>query len=263
MEKKLHLIGTVHADPEGDKRLMLALVEHSPDYITLESNSGTSAQAPPEAIVSICELAKDYGGSDKMIENIMEVLLARGFEKRIAYMYQETIRQKKNVEVYEIDLPETDKFKGRDKIITKKFFEELPPEDTLFYSLMQDKELTLAERLIEDGYPLKLSAFLSGVLIQASLSKEGRERFIRAEYNLIHEILPSDEALARDEYMEKRIRDVYERAEPGSTIVHIGGMSHIFDRYLGAPNLYERLSDLKPTRSKLIDYPVLNFSATK
>ncbi len=219
----LYLIGTVHRDPYGYKKLYHLLMEKKPNVITVEispyslSFRAKHAQKIRQILrANLHQMQIEDGFPLKEIIShgaIMGILvmLKEPFEWRAAGSYA----QKNEVTLLDIDLS----IYAQEKLV---HLEEL-------VSLKNLKNL------------LKLPP--------SSFFNEIHAQYSRANYFFRNppKIWPvNNEILEREKYMAEKIRQIYKSMAEG-ILCHIGGWEHLLERPDGK-SLYHLLQDLNPQR---------------
>jgi len=248
--KNLFLVGCVHVDPEGPYLLQKLLDELNPSDITVE----VSPTAEPGNIYNLLLpellylIITDPILRKRISRNhltfIADFLETRGYELTISAKYQE---EGKGV-LHKVDLPKTRSTNG--EIILRKNM-QLPE----ILSEFNDAVTNMLKYLLnlEISSDIEVLTPIAYAIVFSLLNEEIRKEIIRKiyEYEIHQYIHPNN--FSRDIYMAKNIREVYENGK--GRVVHVGGLIHIYGEY---NNLYNYLSDLNPTRLKLIDVQTLN-----
>lgn len=231
MEKisSLILIGTVHRDPYGYKKLLRLLWEKKPKIITVEISPYSLSfrdKYVPEIRQTLRQnlrrMQDEDGLSLKEIIShgpIMGIfgMLKEPFEWRAAAAYV----KKSNASLFDIDL-----------------------------SIYAQEKLThLAELVsLENLKNLKKLPF-------PSFFEEISAQYARAKYLFQNppKIWPvAKETLERENYMAEKIRKIF-KSHAGVIFCHIGGWEHLLERPDGR-SLFHILQDLNPQRILLADY---------
>ncbi len=214
MPSQLYLIGTVHNDFDGPRRLEKILEVLQPDQVTVEYDQNR---------------AINYHQLQVWLKTgiVTEEKLARVFLREFSGTYLETSRRVVRVADYEYGVSlEYCQRRG----INLHFSEELASAET---------EIVLKDSQIWQY----LNSFLN-------LPPEEAINHISQLYQKIDEEEIASSELerfaleSRDKSTEKVIRALDRR------VVQVSGATHVFGAY---DNLYQRLQDLNPTRIKLCD----------
>ncbi|MEK6969797.1 MAG: hypothetical protein AABW48_05195 [Nanoarchaeota archaeon] len=232
MKPEIYLIGTNHYDPNGPARLERLLNHLQPGYVSVETDKLRAREAEQKE-----EILQDPKGLD-------------AFEKTI-------------LSVFPMANPKTIR-----KTIKVNYFEYLVARDYC----QQNGIPTSLPLILADSAKEAAKISYNGETYEeeaANLSKTPSEfaQMVEQWYRERPMQVQVDDVkrfnfVARDVYIETKLRRLAQKVALGSKIkelfgqkqkkpdriVHVGGASHLFGSY---PNLFERLSDLHPTRIKL------------
>lgn len=255
-KRQLTLLGIIHTDPEGMRRLYRAVTSLQPAAMTFELQEGFVYGFPPDKREQLVGWATTLLSLEEEQSEELEGLLKNyGYEWKVANGLE--ILQKK---IYEIEFLE-DNPSIKSNISRKSSAEG---ENLVIFSEKEDmlKEETEYYRLIRAIYPL--FGFLSNPEEQEVVAicsayvfftPEDRQKIINCQYDKgpsRYTVQPRSSLLLRDQKMEERIREIWTNED--GDLLHVGGLSHVYGNYENNYNLYERLQDLNPVRRKLNEF---------
>ena len=259
VNKNLYLIGTVHVDLEGQRRLEGLLNRISPDIIALEFNedrenltelkwSPEEEEREMEKMVAKLDLALTPNQRKTILEcgRIMNSVM--GYELRTCKEY---IQKNPKTRLEYID---TSVFKnGKQKFMegytsaVMGFCEQIaqiPELKKLFLEMLEDKDKYL--RKSQEGYNSmyqnsEMMEELAELLRDPETFEDYKEQLPADAVQALEEILNPK----RDEFMANRINQLYNSGT--HKLVAVAGLLHI-------PGLKSRTLDLDPTSITLADY---------
>jgi hypothetical protein len=220
---KIHLIGTVHSDLEGERRLEKALKEEEPEIVTLEAGEGfldylAQAEEKNERLFRRMQIK---GCDQGHIENVRKLISAYGFEYRSCKNYCE----ERGIPLHLIDdgkiYPWMSNFlngKKTIKIPKRNILEKTRKDNDSWYKVFQ--------------------AIFEGKLSGGGVSKVYSNGLI--SYKVLGE---------RDQFMAGRVRNLASKCD--GKIVHVGGAFHLLNSNI---TLYSRIQEYNPSRTALGAY---------
>lgn len=263
--KNLYLIGTVHTDLEGPKRLSGLLESISPDILALEFHKDREPLFEQKKIVNqekdekeLGDMFKEAGLSltpeqKKVITDAgNEIASVGGYEYRASKEYV-LANPKSRLEYIDISLFENgyQELRGGYLASVKSLFAAIAknPElrEPFLETLSRGKDAILeqSQESVEMFYEnLDMVEDLIEFLRDPKTSESAKERLTPAQIQMFQQIYSPK----RDKFMAARINDLYNRAS--NKVVAVTGLFHI-------PGLEFRLSDLEPTVLTLADYDLI------
>ena len=238
--KQLYLIGTIHTDKKGPKRLERMLSAINPKSIAVEySQQRLEADRKLKPILNldrerVITYFKKNGGI-KRAEAIryLHYIALSGYEYEISKAH--TLTHNTGIDMVDY---------------TEGIFQpiEVRSGTTL---------LTTENETLNKSYDENLREFITTPV-------KDFQKMMDAEYNSKSEddaefirLFGEQFLERRDEKIEEKIRMLSEQTS--GNLVYVGGMLHSFDKYL---NLYDRLIDLNPVRISLISADDRKFMRT-
>ncbi len=246
MTKKLILVGVIHTDPFGMKRLHSAISKTKPSDITFELTTEDPTPFLKEDLVDIIAewLCLETNLNDRSYAKTVKHFLRQdGYEAKLAlaleakyhiHRVDAALGPDHGVEMMISNLNHDDQptFVKEQETIINYFFQKL------------HREMKLSK-----GMAVVLAEYLSYTF----LSKKELERHVEYRYTEGFQkiaMLPVGKiTLQRDQTIEQRIREIWRNTE--GDLLHVGGLYHTHGQY---HNLYERLADLQPQRKKLNEF---------
>ena len=232
MANELILVGINHTDSQGEERLERALDKIRPDILTLELPSSIDISIPPVPVNSIIQFLHRMRINERIdVERTRKLMSAYGFELRSALRYKES--GKNVVCVGEEVLAPTDQDE---------------PEDLSQLPRVIRSHETAAEYFINflGMYTSpQLTAFIGDYLHRSIISESELRELEDAYYGWVTDGTAATRSM--DGPVERNIRKLL----GGKTIMHVGGMTHIYSK---RQNLYEMMQDLKPVKYKLNEF---------
>lgn len=241
MSRQLTLLGTIHSDPQGMRRLYRAIREINPETITFEWDTESYGGFLPLVRELWSEqLAKRFGFCAQQREELEEILKAYGYEWKIA----------KGLElVNEFKIHYIDENREEDP----GGFVVIPDTAQKPEVIRQYQQLfsTFYSRLREITSPTEREV-IAIACAQVLFDPAERETILNYQYNHSLDeakVIVLPENISRDQTMKQRIREIWKNTE--GDLLHVGGLYHTHGQY---HNLYERLKDLQPQRRKLNEF---------
>jgi hypothetical protein len=219
---KIHLIGTVHADIDGERRLEKALREEEPEIVTVEMGKELfyyldEAKKKGESLIRRMQIK---GCDENHIKNVRRVMGAHGFEYRGCKSYCE----KRGIPLHYIDDGETYPW------ISNFLDEEKPKKIPKRNILEKNRKFTNSwYRLFQAIFEGKLSGGGIGEIYSNALP-----------YKILGE---------RDRFMASRIQELASNCD--GKIVHVGGLIHLIENNV---TLYSGIREYNPSRKVLKAY---------
>lgn len=247
MPKKLTILGVLHTDPFGMKRLYSAISKIKPSDITFELTNEDPAPFLKEDLVDIIAewLCLETNLDDPSYAKTVKYFLRQdGYEAKLALALEPSQKYRihridaalgpdHGTEISFSDLDRNEPvFVKEQNAIIDYFFQKL------------NREMKLSR-----GMATVLAEYLSYSLLSArELEKHTEYRYTEG-FQKIAILPPGEITLQRDRTMEQRIRKIWEKSS--GDVLHVGGLYHTQGEY---HNLYERLRDLNPERKKLNEF---------
>ena len=257
-KSNLYIVGTVHIDPDGPKRLDSLLTSLSPQTILLESHEDSlpylkKSKAPEHSKEEIYQAFRDIGIglNERQVQTYLKVIkkLTRtmGFE---LYRPQEYARKNPRTELVCMDMPviqSEEDCKALNTTLLKRNLEALRNLEVrdLFLSKLDkgpNAYLALLRESVASFYSLD---FLEQLEEMQKLRQTAQDLMQDQETEEDSDYTPEERALAkriidpkRNNKMESTIRSVY-LADPSKTTLAICGMDHFLV-------LRRKLKRLKP-----------------
>lgn len=243
MPRQLTLLGTIHSDPLGMKRLYRAVTSLRPTITTFELEKTDIQKIVGFETTYRSELVEwmevTFNILPEQKKEFETFLRNYGFESKIAFGWEllGNIVRKIDDETAERD--------GSLIILSKQkstptFIKEYQDLVGIIYNkLSYIKEVSEREVIA-----------ICGAYVFFDLTQQ--QEIVNYQYEtglqgIKFGIMPS--TIQRDRTMEERIRAAWE--ETDGDLLHVGGLFHIYGPY---DNLYTRLQDLQPIRRKLNEF---------
>ena len=229
------LIGTVHIDIEGPKRLEHFLNKYAPRKITVEVPKGRSVSEIEYMTLREREnrvKQVQQAGLPPQVQTLLEEIeQATGYEAIVAIQYA----KRTGAELYFVDIPKIFDIAESNKKIT--FDESMKHVKNITYEQFREAYV----KAIDSGYfdPLALAQILQNV----------PEEILEAPAKDYAPILEDKFWDEREQFMADEIA----RIQPD---IHISGLAHIFEEFSlkpGMKSLYQRLAKYSPERVKLCE----------
>jgi pheromone shutdown protein TraB len=265
LDKRIFLLGTVHVDMQGPRRLEGILKAISPDVIALEFNKDAenlidSMKTTPE---------KEQEMTDKIIKETKlkltpeqrNTLLKIGEATRFIPAYElrtcrKYVQEKPKTKLEYIDISflengEQEFVKGAYEILKeqiiqisgdrklRKHFLDMLSKGKDYYI---EKSQEAYDMLYQDSSIIEnVAEMMSNPIAFNEYKKQLRKDFPENAEQVLNQIYNPK----RDEFMSENIRKLYN--EGSNSVVSVNGLAHL-------PGLMSRLLDLKPIPATLIDY---------
>ncbi len=250
-ERQLTLLGIIHTDPDGMKRLYRAVTSLQPATTTFELQDGRVPGLSPDKLKHLTDWASVLLSlEEEQSEELGELLKNYGYEWKIA---QELKTLKQRVHFIDPVIDNIDKEPAPDKryLILSSESKEIAKKEMEYYQLIEAIHPLFSFLL--NHHEQEIVAVCSAYVF---FSMEEREKIINHQYDKgpdRYYIKPPPSLLQRDQKMEEHIREIWKTTE--GNLLHVSGLSHIYGQYQEQQhNLYGRLQDLKPVRRKLNEF---------
>lgn len=234
----IYLIGTVHKDLNGPRRLKGALHKEQPAILTLEATQAfIELEEKGESSHIIDALARN-NASEQIVSYFREIAETANYECKISKEYV----QEKRIPLHLIDDAESDrlrsKYYNRTALEEKVHnFEKAIPglnKDPMRLNELRENKILVIDRF----YNFIKNLFGGEYELPFSRGFLGSRR---------------DGLGKRDETMANKLRELANNNKDAK-IVHVGGLGHLLDDEKGE-TLYSRLKgEFNPTRAVLLDY---------
>ncbi len=246
MTKKLILVGVLHTDPLGMKRLLSAISKTKPSDITFELTAEDPTPFLKEDFVDIIAewLCLETNLNDQSYRKTVKHFLRQdGYEAKLALALEVKYHIHRVDAAFGPDHGAEMMISNLDQSGQPTFVREQETIINYFFKKLHE------EMKVSKGMAVVLAEYLSYTF----LSKKELERHVEYRYTEGFQkiaTLPVGEiTLQRDQTMEQRIREIWRNTE--GDLLHVGGLYHTHGQY---HNLYERLRDLQPQRRKLNEF---------
>lgn len=232
----IYLIGTVHKDLNGPRRLKRALNQEQPAILTLEATQAfIELEEKGESSHIIDTLAKN-NASEQIVSYFKEIDETANYEYKASKEYV----QEKGIQLHLIDDAESDRL--RSKYYNKTALEEsmLNFEKVIpSLNIMQLNKFRMNKISIIDEF-YRFIGLIWGGEYELPFSRS----FLESRRNQLGK---------RDETMANKLVELANNNKDAK-IVHIGGLGHLLEDEKGE-TLYSRLKkEFNPIRATLLDY---------
>ncbi len=237
----MKLVGTIHLDLEGPRRLKALLQKDQPSIITIEAPDGIAMEELKQKVLEKREINAGIVKNSPLSDSFKSLLLELSLVHR--YELLETLKysQQKGAELYLVDIP----------AMVDHFFLEFDSEslDALAQTIHPDNASFAYDQVRKRFVNASNQMYHSVDEYVAKLENVGEnvQRALCGNVNL--KLLNPNFQENRESYMVSQIL----ARQPTH---HFGGLAHVFDMadpYLVVPRLFERMEELDLTRMKLCE----------
>ncbi len=241
MSRQLTLLGTIHSDNQGMRRLYRAIREINPETITWElDKDSVGGFLPLVRDLWAEQLTKRFRFYAQQREELKEIFKEHGYEWKIAKGLELT----QEFKIHYIDESAEQDGGGLVRLSDTKQKPELVRQYQQLFSTFYSKLKEISSPTEREVIAIACSQVCFDPTERETIGNYQYDHSME-EANII--ILP--ENILRERTMEQRIREIWDGSE--GDLLHVSGLYHTHGPH---HNLYERLTDLQPQRKKLNEF---------
>lgn len=235
------LVGIIHSDYYGTRRLKNALEKEKPAIITIESCASHSLEKYQNSVLErFTEILMQKGLSKKLIKeyvNFNKVSLA--FEEKGCSNYAD----EHHIPIHFVD----------ENLSRHQYLKNIELEFEMALEKYSNLEKKVLEKIIKKRIDNTIDQYKKDDIYRVASSVFKSHACLPEALEEIYIGLREKGVYGRDELMAKRIRKIAGE-NLDANILHVGGLGHLFDDNEGK-TLYSKLKEeFNPKRTTLLDY---------